>query len=135
MNIAWIAPSSGWIISKLQGKDAFSDGSAMFVGKPKGKTRKLPKKDAFDSALKKCLAKRLDVAETNRNVIAATPLFPAFVEFRNGTRVQAKYYCHAMKFVGVKFFFGKTYDEENRAVICKVRDKIVGVIMPIRKAR
>lgn len=125
----WRIPADGWIVGTLRGEKAFSDGHAMFVGERNGASRTLPNKSSFDSALKKCLTgKLLPTKLVERIWIGTLPC----VGLKGKSWIQQKYYDYAMRFKGVQLFLVAKQEYGPRAVICKVGEKIVGAIMPIR---
>jgi hypothetical protein len=130
-------PKEGWIRGKLSGEVAFSDGSAMFIGNPQGKTwkRNWNGIDGFRFALKLMLSKRMEETELEARVLVGPKIFDMrCVKLRGGTLIQAKYFAYARKFKGGKLFLGKQMGTSSteRGVICKVGKKIVGAIMPVR---
>jgi hypothetical protein len=140
--MAWEMPEEGWLRNTLSGKPAFSDGHAMFIGKVKGKTwqRELRGDHPFDDAIKNILQENMPIAKKLRCDFPVSiysgiknPEMPCVV-LTGDTWIQERYYKHALTFKGVKFYLGKkdTTTQAGHAVICKVGDKIIGAIMPIR---
>lgn len=129
----WSTPIIGWCVDKLQGKEAFSDGHAMFIGQPPSKhLRPEFKQGQFNKALREVMLKRMpQTKEINRFERDSIH----YVEFRGGTYLQAHFLDYALRnFKDVKFYLGRRDgDGEGRAVICKVGKQVVGAIMPIRK--
>lgn len=112
----------GWILDTLGGEPAFSDGCALFIGVRKGSPHDKP--GVFDRTLKQLQLK------------SGSPLKPGHHEMRGplpvlwvgSVLVQEMYYEHALSFPGVKFYAGR----KGQCVICKVGDKVVGMIMGMR---
>ena len=140
----WKTPPEGWFRDTLQGKSAFSDGHAMFIGAPPHRGKKRTFKDAkksFDWALQNVSLKKMNQVRFARRDFPwlwgdsgrGKDKFMPCVVFSNGTWIQAHFYKHARKFKGVRFYEGKEFfDDKAHTIICKVGDKIIGAIMPIR---
>ena len=127
----WEAPKKGWWVGTLGGKPAFTDGGALFLGVPEGKARVLQPPTAMEKGIQKCLANKMPLAKVIRMEPVFYPQFPCVV-LTGEIWIQEIYYEYACKFFkGVKFYLGERV-EADRVVICKVGDRLVGAIMPVR---
>ena len=128
-------PKGGWVIGKIEGRPAYSDGHAVFVGSREGAINKL--KPGFMKAIRKHVSKG-----KNRQ--------PVFIKGQGrkyrgeptvvlGPLVQERYCNEArMRFPDVKFYLGKQtgrrgYTTEY-AIVCESKGKLVGVILPVAKS-
>ena len=130
----WQPRSEGWYVGTLGGREAFSDGSAMFVGKPpKGPVRILKDKQSFDYALRDALPEKMEPEETKpTEQVAEFYSGTVAVMLKGSVYVPVVQFHYAVEhFPFVKFFLGNGAKQQTRAVICKVGDDVVGVIMPM----
>jgi hypothetical protein len=140
----WETPAEGWFRDTLQGKPAFSDGHAMFIGAPPHRGAKRPLRDPkknFDWALGNASTQQMNQLHVVRNdfpwefgdpKLGKDESMPCVV-FSNGTWIQAVYHKHARKFKGIKFYEGQKINKDTaHIIICKVKEQVIGAIMPIR---
>ncbi|MGH8677369.1 MAG: hypothetical protein ACREUQ_03330 [Burkholderiales bacterium] len=127
---------SGWMLCEIAGKEAFSDGHAAFVGKPRGKSCKLPD-GHMKAALKMGWMKRLIPTEFEREetIIGGTKI----VVLKKGTAIQQSYYAYVQKhFKQARMYLGKRIKGTRglRYVYVIQKDKsVAGMIMPIEYKR
>jgi hypothetical protein len=133
MESQWEVRPEGWYVGKLLGRDAFSDGRAMFLGKPPiGDVRMVDEK-AFDYALGEVLPEKMEAEPTkpvSELVQYSEDILTVLLE--GGVHIPVKHFHYATKhFPVVKFYLGTGRTQATRGVICKVGNEIVGVIMPM----
>jgi len=121
----------GWMLGKLDGRDSFNDGCAIYVGKPpRGTTCKIPNK-AIAHVLKKARLKRLVPTEVTK-VKGWGAIWTVFL--KGHTAIDQKYHNFLIeRFPDAKLYLGKkTEDGHSRYVFGKDKSGIVALIMPIR---
>ena len=128
----------GWILGKMGGLDAFSDGCVMCVGDPPpGKTCTLPP-TSMDITLKNARPKRLIPAKIwrkNHSPLLGVSALTIFSD-KKRTAIQSMYYFFLLeRYPKIKFYLGKpTADAEKdgRFVLGVDKRKVVAVVMPFR---
>lgn len=120
----------GWMLGKFAGQDAFSDGCALFVGKPpRGRTCKL-EAAVLDGMLIRAVLKKMKPTEVVKKEKHGGF---AVVILKGGTAIQQKYYDFLLKrFPKAKLYLGKKIgDKEGRYVFGVDGSELVALITPI----
>lgn len=121
----------GWMLGKLDGRDSFTDGCALFVGKPpKGETCKI-KDSSISAVLRDARLKRLTPTKVHsRKNNGAYDM----VILNGGVAIQEVYYNFLReRFPHSKLYLGKkTRDKSSRYVFGVDESGIVALIMPVR---
>jgi len=140
-----------WHVGKLGGRDAFSDGRTMFIGKPPTHGQPTivmaPKnpantKSLFDAAPEWAMGNaRLTPTEPSESHEALVPVVTGRRVYCMGfpcrgrapmVYVPIERYEYAIDyFPNVRFFLGHGDAPRKRPVICKVSKNVVGIIMPV----
>lgn len=125
---------SKWLKNTVNGEEWFSDGHVMFLGVKKG--AQTFREGAFQKLLNVAIKPKLKpVKVVSEEIRGKAPYTMPVVYLTGGTVIQKQFYEYAMAakmdlYVGSKTSNG--YSPQDRYVICKKGDKIVGVIAPVR---
>lgn len=121
---------SGWILGKLHGVDAFTDGCAMFQGPPPAGESCKMKKGLMDRASRNLQLKRPLPTRILREEEQGGH---RVVQLSGGVVIQKKYYDFLLKrFPRAELYCGKMVGN-SRAVFGIDRGKIVALIMPVHE--